>query len=156
MQYAWIAQKILNQYCLWITQTIGKCAKEMVVLVLGTMNYSLLYLAHLYHTSLFFTRQNMQYSTKPEKFGQFPFFAIVQRKKIWLWHADVLYGIFWSVNVLFWKAVCPGYLVETSCKVVNANKLCKDFDWSRLMWWWNMCIIYDKTRSSKDECSTGL
>ena len=132
-----------------------KCAKEMVVLVLGTMNYSLLYLAHLYHTSLFFTRQNMQYSTKPEKFGQFLFFAIVQRKKIWLWHADVLYGIFWSVNVLFWKAVCPGYLVETSCKVVNANKLCKDFDWSRLMWWWNMCIIYDKTRSSKDECSTG-
>ena len=120
----------------------------MVVLVLGTMNYSLLYLAHLYHTSLFFTRQNMQYSTKPEKFGQFPFFAIVQRKKIWLWHADVLYGIFWSVNVLFWKAVCPGYLVETSCKVVNANKLCKNFDWSRLMWWWNMCIIYDKMNIS--------
>ena len=82
-----------------------KCAKEMVVLVLGTMNYSLLYLAHLYHTSLFFTRQNMQYSTKPEKFGQFPFFAIVQRKKVELWHAAVLYGIFCSVDVLFWRAV---------------------------------------------------
>ena len=105
----------------------------MVVLVLGTMNYSLLYLAHLYHTSLFFTRQNMQYSTKPEKFGQFPFFAIVQRKKVELWHAGVLHGIFWSVNVLFWKAIFPGYLVATSCKVVKANKLCKDFDCSWLM-----------------------
>ena len=72
----------------------------------------------------------MQYSTKPEKFGQFPFFAIVQRKKVELWHAGVLHGIFWSVNVSFWKAIFPGYLVATSCKVVKANKLCKDFDCS--------------------------
>ena len=44
--------------------------------------------------------------------------------------AGVLHGIFWSVNVSFWKAIFPGYLVATSCKVVKANKLCKDFDCS--------------------------